>query len=157
MKVKICSGHGQNRPSNSFSPSSSSPCVVTSGSAGAESEMLGVFQTQGCHDELCFGAAGETVRGVLAESGFKAEGMKVILQDLKTEGTLSLCSLTSHLPAAAPPPKQRPKCPRNMGLVLGKGREITSFPRKHEMCTSCQSCLRSLARQPRESTIHADL
>lgn len=63
VEVKICPGHGQNRPSNSFSPSGSSPCVVTSGSVGTESEMLGVFQTQGCHDELCFGAAGEMVRG----------------------------------------------------------------------------------------------
>lgn len=44
----MCSEHSQYRSSNGFSPPNSSLCVVTSGSIGRESEMLGVFQTQGC-------------------------------------------------------------------------------------------------------------
>lgn len=48
MEVKIRSEHRQYRSSNVFFPSSSFPCVVTGGSIGRESEMLGVFQTQGC-------------------------------------------------------------------------------------------------------------
>lgn len=68
VEVKICSAHSQYRSSHDFFffPARSSPYVATGGSAGTESEVLGVFQTRGCQSELCFGGEGKTARGELA-------------------------------------------------------------------------------------------